>query len=126
MWIKNRVFCKNIEKQKRGYFEKLTNPTQSIFSFAGLVRVGEAHSLGKSSGTGDVCLPSRPPDLPPQRFDPLLGGVASPNFQDMFIGCPGLCPSIFLVKLIICSSPRWIDRVPSIGVKGLTVARNGG
>ena len=34
----------------------------------------------------------------PQRFDPLLGGVASPNFQDMFIGCPGLCPSFFLVK----------------------------
>ena len=69
-----------------------------LFSFAGLVRVGEAHSLGKSSGTGDVCLSSLPPDLPPQRFDPLLGGVASPNFQDMFIGCPGLCPSFFLVK----------------------------
>ena len=69
----------------------------TVISFAGLVRVGEAHSLGKSSGTGDVC-PSLPPSLCPQRFDPLLGGVASPNFQDMFIGCPGLCPSFFLVK----------------------------
>ena len=33
---------------------------------------------------------SVPNSVRPQRFDPLLGGVASPNFQDMFIGCPGL------------------------------------
>ena len=71
-----------------------------IISFAGLVRVGEAHSLGKSSGTGGVFPPDLPPDLPPQRFDPLLGGVASPNFQDMFIGCPGLCPSFFFGQKI--------------------------
>ena len=41
------------------------NFTVFLISFAGLVRVGEAHSLGKSSGTGDVCLPDLPPDLPP-------------------------------------------------------------
>ena len=38
------------------------------------------------------------PSVPPQQFDPFLDGVASPNFQDMFIGCPRLCPSFFLVK----------------------------
>ena len=57
------------------------------------MRVSEAYSLGKSSGASGVRY-----DLPPQRFDPLLGGVASPNFQDMFMGCPRLCPSFFLVK----------------------------
>ena len=49
-------------------------------------------------GPVTLVAPSVPPSVRPQRFDPLLGGVASPNFQDMFIGCPGLCPSFFLVK----------------------------
>ena len=82
-----------------------------LVSFAGPFTVSEAHSLGMSSGTSDVCPHSA---RTPQRFDPLLGGVASPNFQDMFMGCPRLCPSFFGQKIFKKRPPEIYNNRPTV------------
>ena len=69
-----------------------------IHFLASLVSSETAKLIRWDRVVGPVASVRCPNSVRPQRFDPLLGGVASPNFQDMFIGCPGLCPSFFLVK----------------------------